>query len=433
MSQPITLAIRSLRLGTLLVLSSAVLASCTGGGGQSFFMLNKNTQAIRRDTVVPDGVHTFIQNPKDSVNGIIKLAPVDPVPLVQSVLNANGNTKPPFDKKHMMMLPPGFTMSVYAAELNRPRDMALRDDGTLFYDDFDGKVIAISPDGKQTTIAEGLSSPHGLEIVNGVLFYTDEQHLYRFEFSSPTAVTGRMQILSDKLPPGAQHYTRAIRWVPAEKKFYIAVGSSQNKGIEDDNQHGTMLRISDQGGTPDAATRGGLRDVVAMDVNPNTGELWALDNGTELLSPVLPPTEVNIIKIGKHYGWPFFYSQNFRDPDYQDATPTKYPRFPMGPTPPVIELEAHAEVLGMRFYTGSAFGNDWHNAMVIAYHSIPKIVRVQANGDGTNARQADVVTGFDDPVNGVWGRPVSVAISKDGRTLYISDDKAGAIYKVTKQ
>lgn len=414
-----------------IALAALLVEGC--GGAASFFYLNKNTQAIRRDTITGSGVRSTLVNPQDSVNGIIKLAPVEIIPLQQVTLGTNGVTTPPFNTPKTMMLPAGFSISIYKAGLGRPRDLALRDDGTLFYSEFDGKVVAISPDGSSRVLAEGLKSPHGLELHNGALYYTDETRLFRYDFSSPTSATGTATMLSDKLPVGGTHYTRSIRWVPADKRFYISVGSTRNKSIEDDNSHGNVLRLPESGaGAPDAATRGGLRDVVAMDVHPESGELWGIDNGTELLSPLLPPTEINIIKVGKHYGWPFFYSQNFRDPDYLGDEIKSSPRYSANPVGPIIELEAHADVFGGRFYNETAFGPDWKNTMIIAYHNIPKIVRLRANADGSNARQADFITGFEDPAEGVWGRPVSIAISRDGRTMYISDDRAGAIYKVVK-
>lgn len=421
------------RIASTALLISAVVAGCSGGGGQNFFLVNKNTQAIWRDTITPAGTRSFLQNPQDSVHGIIRLAPVESLGLQPVTVQTNGYALPPFDVPRTLMAPAGFSVSLYATGLNRPRELALREDGTLFVTDFDGSIVAIKPDGSKQTIASDLKSPHGLEFVNNVLFYTDEFRFFRYDFTSPTAVTGTSKLLSQQLPGGAQHFTRTIRWVPNDKRFYIAIGSTHNKNVEDDNQHATLLRISEAGGNPDAATRGGLRNVVGMDVHPETGELWGLDNGTDHLSQVLPPTEVNILKIGKHYGWPFFYSQNFRDPDYKDATTATYSRFPQNPTPPVIELESHVDALGMRFYTGTAFGADWKNSMIIAYHEKPKVVRVRANNDGSNARQADFLTGFEIAGEKLpWGRPAGIAISRDGRTVFVSDDRSGVIYKVTK-
>ncbi len=414
-------------------LGSVLIAGCGGGSTASFFYVNKNTQAIRRDTVTPAGVTSYVQNPQDSVNGTIRLAPVESLNLQPVQLAAAApHNQVPFDKPRTMMLPAGYSISVFASGLGRPRSLALREDGTLFVSLIDGTVEAIAPNGTRTTIASDLSSPHGLELHNGSLYYTDETRIFRFDFSSPTAVTGTSTMLTDKVPAGGTHYTRSIRWVQNDKKFYVGVGSTSNKGIEDNNSYGNVLRMSEAGGALEAAARGGLRDVVAMDVHPQTGELWVIDNGTELLSTLLPPTEVNILKVGRHYGWPFFYSQNFPDPGYMDAEAKSSARYPSSPVGPIIELEGHAEAVDMQFYTGTAFGAEWKNAAVITYNGTPKVIRLRSNPDGSNARQADFLTGFIDAEENTWGRPVGIAISGDGRSIYISDDRAGAIYRISK-
>jgi len=389
----------------------------------------KDMQAIRRDTINAGTATSFLQNPQDSVNGVIRLAPVESLNLQPVTLAVSGTPSDLFAEPKTVYLPAGFGASLYASGLNRPRDLALREDGTLFYSDYDGAIVAIAPDGTRTQIAQGLRSPHGIELHNGALYYTDEHHVYRFDFSSPTSVTGKQTELTARLPSGGYNYTRTIRWSPTDKRFYIAVGSTSNNSVEDDNAHATVMRMAEQGGNPDVAIRGGLRNTVAMDIHPESGELWGIDNGTEGLAAELPPEEVNIIKLNKHYGWPYFYSQNFRDPRYAEQTD-----LPKNTTPPVIELQAHAEALDMQFYTGGALGAEWNNAMLVTLHGAdaPRVIRLKASADGSNARQADFMTGFRTDAGKLWGQPVGIAISKDGRTMYISDDKAGAIYKVVK-
>ena len=407
--------------------ASLSMVMMDGCGTSKLLYTNQDMQAIRRDTITSSGVRSFLQNPQDSVHGIIRIAPVEMLGLQPSTLAVSGTPGGAFKTPRSINLPPGFSASVYAYDLGRPRDLALRDDGTLFYSEFDGSIMAISPGGARATIATGLRSPHGLELHNDALYYTDERHVYRFDFSSPTSVTGTAKELTAGLPTGGANYTRTIRWSPSDKRFYISIGSTTNNLVEDDNAHATIMRMPEGGGAPEVAMRGGLRNTVAMDVNPESGELWGVDNGTEMLGDEVPPEEVNVLKLNKHYGWPYYYSQNFRDPRYAEATD-----LPKGTTPPIIELQAHSEALDMVFYTGSAFGGDWKNAALIALHNTPKVIRLKASPDGSNARQADFMTGFEDADGTIWGQPVGIAISKDGRTIYISDDKAGAIYKVVK-
>ncbi|MDB5034071.1 MAG: Glucose/sorbosone dehydrogenase [Chlorobi bacterium] len=413
-----------LSLGAAALSTSILLSGC---GASRLLYTGTNLQAIRRDTIKTSGMVSFLQNPQDSANGIIRLAPVESLDLQPVTLEVSGTPGSPFDQARTLMLPSGYKASLYAYDLGRPRDLALRDDGTLFYSDFDGSIYALAPSGTKTAIVTGLSSPHGIELHNGALYYTDEHNIFRFDFSSPTSMTGSSTKLSSALPGGGTNYTRTIRWSPSDKRFYISVGSTSNNGVEDDKAHATVLRMAEKGGTLDGVTLGGLRNTVAMDFNPETGDLWGIDNGTEQIGDILPPEEVNVIKLNKHYGWPYFYAEGFRDPRYKDAGDA-----PTNAVKPIIDLEGHSEALDMVFYPGSALGADFHNAMLITYHNNPKVIRLRANADGSNARQADFITGFADQQGHVWGRPVGIVISQDGRTIYLSDDRAGAIYKISK-
>jgi glucose/arabinose dehydrogenase len=414
-----------LRVAELVTLSAAAIVASGCSGASSFFYVNKHTQAIERDTVTASGMHSVLQNPQDSVNGIIHLAPVESLELRSTPLTGD-------PVNHSVNLPQGFTASVVATGLGRVRDIVVRADGTIFYSDFDGRLMALQAGGTPTVLHDGLSSPHGIEMHDNALYYTDETHVYRFDFTSPTAITGTHTLLTDRLPTGGVNFTRTIRWLPSDRKFYIAIGSTTNKDPENDNQTATVQRMDEKGGRPAVAIYGGLRNTVAMDVNPATGELWGIDNGTELLSPDLPPTEVNILRLSRFYGWPYYYSQNFRDPDYMDADTVKYPR---NAVPPVIELESHAEVLDMEFCRSSALGADWNNAILMTFHNPdrPKLVRLRATGAGDNPRVADFMTGFVDSQGATWGQPVGVTFGPDGKSIYVTDDRAGAIYKIVHQ
>src|SRR5207249_3338448 len=148
------------------------------------FYVNKHTQAIERDTITSSGTTKFIQNPQDAVNGTIRLAPVESLDLQPVTLSVPEVIKgSPFDRKLTLYVPPGFSASLYAYDLGHPHGIVLREDGTIFYSNTDaGQLVAI-PAGAdhsagKTIIASGLSSPHGLELHNGALYYTDEQHVF---------------------------------------------------------------------------------------------------------------------------------------------------------------------------------------------------------------------------------------------------------------
>ena len=434
------------RHGLLLLLTGLFCISLLDGcaNASALFYVNRNGQAIQHDTITTAGIKSTLQNPQDAVEWDDKTG---------SGREARSGTGDDFASIGTGDLAvrqashadasPGFTASVYAYDLGSPSDLVLRDDGTIFYSDINtGEVAAIAADGSRTIIAEGLKTPFGMEFHDGALYYTDERNVYRFDFSSPTAVTGTITLLSDKLPDVGTNDTRTIRWVPADKKFYISVGSTSNKNPEDDNSHAAILRMADKKGDLPVTAIRGVRNTVAMDVHPETGEIWGIDNGTDYISVDLPPEEINILKVGRHYGWPYFYSQNFRDPEYMTEDTAKYLKSFGQTTPPTIELAPHLEVMDMQFYTGSALGSDWKNAIVatcygersvVSSNEGLKVIRIRADANGANARQADFVTGFKTETGEIWGRPVGIAIGKDGKSFFISDDRAGVIYKIVKQ
>ncbi len=431
---------RSLGYLLLLVICAPIGIGCAGA--ENLFYTNQGKQAIRRDTVTGSGMRSFLQNPQDSVNGIIRLTPVESLDLREVTVSVPDDLNmPPFDKPRTLMVPPGFTVSIQAHGLGHPRDLVLREDGTIFYSEIlSGEVVALSPDGTKTVIASGLDSPHGLDFYDGALYYTDETRVFRFNFSSPTAVTGSSTLLTDRIPTGGLHYTRAVRVLPSDKQVYISVGSTSDHSPEDDNSHAVILRMKNEPGEFPATAIRGLRSTVGMDVHPETGELWGADNGTDDISVDVPSEEINILKIGRHYGWPYSYSQNFTDVRYRPDS-AKYAKVTGKVTPPVAELQAHFEVLDLEFYPGTALGADWKNAMLLTCHGEKdffvkpegmRILRVRANSDGTNARQADFVTGFKTDTGEIWGRPVGIVITGDGKTFFVSDDLNGVIYRISK-
>jgi glucose/arabinose dehydrogenase len=418
----------------------AALAVATGVIGcsstKSLFFVNRNLQAIQRDTVDAAGVvHTTIQDPQNAVNGTIRLPAVESLGLVPVTVEVPAGELPkPFDVPHTLNVPPGYKVALHAYGLGDPRDIVVREDGTVFYSDAKGgEIDAISPSGERTTIASGLRSPYGMELHNGALYYTDETHVYRYDFTTPTSSSGTSTMISDRIPTAGMHYLRTIRWVPNDRKFYIAVGSVDNKNVPDNPETGTVMRMAETGGKPDVAVRG-VRNTMGLDVHPVTGELWGVDEGTDWLGMDVPPEELNILRTGRHYGWPYFYGKNFRDPDYMGADTSRSPKA----EPSTIDLQAHSNPQDLMFYRSNALGADWENSMLITFHGSVdreqptgfKVVRVRSDANGANARQADFVTGWLVDGGMSWGQPVGITVAADGTTFYVTDDKAGAIYRI---
>ncbi|HSN71398.1 MAG TPA: hypothetical protein VLT59_07805, partial [Steroidobacteraceae bacterium] len=104
--------------------------------------------------------------------------------------------------------------------------------------------------------------------------------------------------------------------------------------------------------------------------------------------------------------------------------------------PPVQELGAHVAPLGVKFYTGTAFPEQYRGQLLIAEHgswnrsekSGYRLTRVTLDGDRAVAYEP-FVFGFHEG-DEVFGRPVDLLVLKDG-SLLVSDDHVGAIYRIT--
>ena len=112
---------------------------------------------------------------------------------------------------------------------------------------------------------------------------------------------------------------------------------------------------------------------------------------------------------------------------------------PKGAIFPQVEFPAHQAQLGMAFYTGNKFPAKYRGGMFVAAHgswnrtkpSGAEIQFVPVNADGSAGKMEVFASGFLDPETGLYrGRPVDVAVMKDGSIL-VSDDFAGAIYRIS--
>ncbi|MGZ9263101.1 MAG: PQQ-dependent sugar dehydrogenase, partial [Candidatus Binatia bacterium] len=215
-----------------------------------------------------------------------------------------------------------------------------------------------------------------------------------------------------------------------DNKLYINVGAPCNI-CEPPAENAQIRRINLDGSGAEVFARG-VRNSVGFDWHPITKDLYFTDNGRDWLSEDLPEDELNrVTKVGQHFGFPYCHQGNFTDREM--GWGRSCDEF----TPPVALMGPHSAALGLRFYTGTMFPREYRNALFIARHGSwnrtkkigGDIVVAKLNVDGTVKSVQPFITGFLNN-NEYWGRPVDVHFMKDGSML-ISDDFAGAIYRVT--
>jgi glucose/arabinose dehydrogenase len=356
----------------------------------------------------------------------MKLAPVPAPPLPIAA------DKLPASRLH---LPKGFHIEVVASGIANARELRVGDKGTIFVGNrVLDKVWAITTDkdGKHTAkvIYSGLYRPNGLAFHNGTLYIAELSKISKAEniedhLDSPPA----LKLVYDDLPKDEAHGWKFISIGP-DNKLYVPVGQPCNNCIPDD-RHGQIRRMDLDGKNVEVIARG-VRNTVGFDWNPANHQLYFTDNGRDWLSEDVPNDELNrITKVGQHFGSPYCYQGNIPDPDFGwGHSCSDY-------VAPVALMGPHAAALGMRFYTGNMFPAEYRGAIFVARHGSwnrshkfgGDIAVVKLNRDGSVKSVEPFITGF--LVNNNYiGRPVDVQPMKDG-SLLISDDYAGAVYRVT--
>ncbi len=204
---------------------------------------------------------------------------------------------------------------------------------------------------------------------------------------------------------------------------------------------GGMVKMNAFDATKREVVARGVRNSVGMDINPKDKTVWFTDNQTDGMGDETPPGELNRITKagGEHFGYPYIHGNGVQIAGTAAAPDLKDMKAPAAWTKPQVEFPAHQAQLGMTFYNGKQFPTKYQGGIFVAAHGSWNRTKatgglinfVPMNADGTAGKSEVFADGFLDAETGLYrGRPVDVAVQKDG-SLLISDDFAGAIYRVS--
>ncbi len=339
-----------------------------------------------------------------------------------------------------IQLPPGFHIEVLSADVPTARAMTLSPKGILYVGSLDGHVYALElRDGKlaaRHVIASGLETPAGVAWHEGALYVSAVSQIVRFDdVDAHLDAPPKPVVVTDKLPTERHHGWKFIAFGP-DGKLYVPQGAPCNVCLpanDPGRDHYAMLGRMNVDGTHYETIARGIRNTVGFAWHPVTHELWFTDNGRDMLGDDIPDDKLNRApRAGLDFGFPFCQGGNIPDPEFRAGHSCS--EF----TPPTAKLGAHVAALGMRFYTGSMFPADYRDNIFIAEHGSwnrskkigYRVVRIIVNPDGSNPRQQIFAQGWLNNDETEWGRPADVLPLPDG-SLLISDDYAGAIYRVT--
>jgi len=171
-----------------------------------------------------------------------------------------------------------------------------------------------------------------------------------------------------------------------------------------------------------------------MALHPLTNQVWVTEMGRDFLGDDLPPDEINILAEGQDYGWPYCYGDRLHDSKFDPQGEKK--DFCQQTVPAHIDIPAHSAPLGLAFFPAEGWPPEYRHHLLVSWHgswnrSEPagyKVVRYLLDGQGNFLDVENFITGWHSPA-GVRGRPVDILIENNGE-MYISDDKAGVVYRV---
>jgi glucose/arabinose dehydrogenase len=351
--------------------------------------------------------------------------------------------------------PAGFKVEQYATRLDNPRLLRTAPNGDVFLAESQSREIKIirgvTKDGKAEQVqvfASGLKKPFGIAFYPPGpnpqwVYVANTDSVVRFPYQNgDLKARGPAQKLAD-LPGGGRlrgggHWTRDIAFSQDGKKMYVSVGSHSNVDDTDNNSveyHRADILEFNPDGTSERVFASGIRNAVGIAVDPKTGKLWASVNERDGLGDNLPPDYITHVEDGGFYGWPWYYMGGHVDPRHRDKHPDLRARML---TPDVL-LQPHNASLELTFYDAKQFPSEFAGDIFAAEHGSwnkkgrtgYEVVRVPLHQESrATGEYEDFLTGFVTKNGKVWGRPVGVAVAKDG-SLLVSDDGSNTIWRVS--
>jgi glucose/arabinose dehydrogenase len=290
----------------------------------------------------------------------------------------------------------------------------------------------------RTVFLENLHSPFGMALVGGDFYVADTDAVLRFPYEEgQTRITAAATKLVD-LPAGTRnhHWTKNLIADADGRKLYVTVGSNSNaaeNGLEAEQGRAAIWEVDAASGEHRLYATG-LRNPNGLAWEPQTRMLWVVVNERDEIGSDLVPDYLTSVRDGGFYGWPYsYYGQHVdtrvRPPQPALVAQAIVPDYALGP---------HTASLGLASSAGSALSADYANGMFVGQHgswnrkphSGYKVIFVPFVDGKPSGMPRDVVGGFLSGDGKAYGRPVGVAIDRQG-ALLVADDVGNTVWRVT--
>ncbi|CAH0354732.1 sorbosone dehydrogenase family protein [Aquabacterium sp. CECT 9606] len=291
----------------------------------------------------------------------------------------------------------------------------------------------------RTVFLQGLNSPFGMALVGTDFYVANTDAVWRYTYTpGQSQITGSGTKVVD-LPGGPinHHWTKNLIASKDGSKLYVTVGSNSNvaeNGMDAEKDRAAILEVDlKTGGRRVFAS--GLRNPNGLGWEPESGALWTAVNERDELGSDLVPDYMTSVKDGGFYGWPYSYYGRHVDDRVKPANPALVAKAIV----PDYALGPHTASLGLAFSQGTTLPLQFSNGVFIGQHgswnreprSGYKVIFVPfSKGKPTGEQPLDVLTDFVNKDGDALGRPVGVAIDKQG-SLLVADDVGNVVWRVT--
>ena len=302
--------------------------------------------------------------------------------------------------------------------------------------DIDGDGVA----DMRSVLLEGLNSPFGMALVGNELYVANSDSVLRFPYAAgDTRISAPGDKLVD-LPAGPinHHWTKNLIASADKTRLYVTVGSNSNvgeRGMEAETGRAAIWEVNIASGAH-RIFASGLRNPNGLAWEPSSGALWTVANERDEIGSDLVPDFLTSVRDGGFYGWPYsYYGQHVDErvsPPRPDLVATAIaPDYALGP---------HTASLGLASSTGTTLPATFANGMFIGQHgswnrrphSGYKVIFVPFENGKPSGEPIDVLTGFLSEDGKAFGRPVGVALDKQG-ALLVADDVGNMIWRISSQ
>jgi glucose/arabinose dehydrogenase len=291
---------------------------------------------------------------------------------------------------------------------------------------------------KRSTFVGGLNSPFGMALVGNDFYVANTDAVVRYRYTDgATKLDGAATRLTE-LPAGSinHHCTKSLLASPDGNKLYVGIGSNSNaaeNGIEAEADRAEIWEI-DRASGKHRVFASGLRNPVGLAWQATSKRLWVAVNERDELGNDLVPDYMTSVTDGGFYGWPFSYYGKHLD----DRVDPQRPDLASTALVPDYALGAHTASLGLADARGNRLPSDFRDGMFVGQHgswnrkppSGYKVIFVPFEAGVPAGMPKDVLTGFLNEKGEALGRPVGVAVARDGSVL-VADDVGNTVWRVS--